>query len=53
MINNLSDYKVSVNILEKGTDNSYCSSGETLSELGIELNGLEKELRNCYEQYIK
>ena len=53
MINNLSDYKVPINILERGTDNSYCSSGQTLNDLGLELNGLEKELRNCYEQYIK
>ena len=53
MINNLSDYKVLINILERGTDNSYCSSGETLNQLGLELNGLEKELRNCYEYYNK
>lgn len=53
MINNLSDHKVSVDFLERGMDKSYCASGQTLKGLGLELNGLEKELRNCYEQYIK
>jgi nucleoside-diphosphate-sugar epimerase len=53
MINNLSEYKVPVTILEKGVDKSYCSSGLTLKGLGIKLNGLEKELRNCYDEYTK
>lgn len=53
MINNLSDHKVPVIILERGEDKSYCASGNTLNRLGLEFNGLEKELENCYEQYIK
>jgi nucleoside-diphosphate-sugar epimerase len=53
MINNLSGHKSPIDILERGMDKSYCASGQTLKSLGLELNGLEKELRICYEQYLK
>jgi GDP-L-fucose synthase len=49
LINNLSDYKVSINILDSGNDKSYCGSGLILKSLNIQFNGLEKEIRNCYE----
>jgi GDP-L-fucose synthase len=53
MINNLSDYKVPVTVLDSGMDKSYCASGYSLSNLGLEFVGLMKELENCYEQYLK
>lgn len=53
IINNLSDYKVSIDILESGLDKSYCGNGSKLKTLNIEFNGLEKELENCYESFCK
>lgn len=53
IINNLSDYKVPISLLEEGTDKSYCGSGKLLENLNIELNGLEKEIKNCYEYFCK
>lgn len=53
MINNLSDYKVPVDILEPGTEKSYCGSGYKLNDLGLNLNGLESELKNCYEYFCQ
>ena len=49
MINNLSDHKVPVDILEPGTDNAYCGSGWELSKLNLNLNGLQKSLEYVYE----
>lgn len=49
MINNLSDYKVPIDILESGTDRAYCGSGGKLSKLGLELDGLQKSLEYVYE----
>ena len=49
MINNLSDYDVPVDVLEPGTDRSYCGSGSQLSKLGLELDGLQKSLEYVYE----
>jgi len=48
MINNLSDYKVPVKILEKGYNKSYCASGAELSKLNLELDGLQKSLEYVY-----
>jgi len=48
MINNLSDYKVPIKILEKGYDKSYCASGAELSKLNLELDGLQKSLEYVY-----
>ena len=53
MINNLSDHKVPVNVVERGMDNPYCGSGKTLSTLGIKLDGLQHELKNVYEYMCK
>lgn len=53
IINNLSDYQVPISFLEEGTDKSYCGSGKLLKELNIELEGLEKEIKNCYEYFCK
>lgn len=49
MINNLSDYKVPIDILEEGYEKSYSGSSLYLDELGLELDGLEKSLRYVYE----
>jgi len=49
MINNLSDHKVPIDILESGTDRAYCGSGGELSKLGLELDGLQKSLEYVYE----
>jgi nucleoside-diphosphate-sugar epimerase len=53
MINNLSNYKVNVNTLESGSANSYCGSGSRLKHFGLNFDGLEKELTNCYEYFCK
>lgn len=49
MINNLSDYKVPVDILEPGCDMAYCASGSELNNLGLKLDGLQKSLEYVYE----
>tara|TARA_R100000742_G_C4278488_1_gene101366 strand:- start:213 stop:1040 length:828 start_codon:yes stop_codon:yes gene_type:complete len=48
MINNLSDHKVPIDVLEYGKDNAYCGSGEILNTLNLKLDGLQYELRNVY-----
>jgi hypothetical protein len=53
MINNLSDYKVPIDILECGFDKSYCGSSEYLYDLGIQFNGLKKSLQYCYDSFVK
>lgn len=53
MINELSDYKVPISIREPGMDKSYCGDGLKLKELGIKFDGLEKEIKNCYENFCK
>lgn len=53
MINNLSDYKVPVDVLEGGYDKAYCGNGTNLSKLGLNLDGLEKSLEYCYENFCK
>jgi len=52
-INNLSNYKVDIDILESGNAKSYCGSGLTLKHFGLKFDGLEKELKNCYEYFCK
>jgi len=49
MINNLSDYKVPIDILEEGYEKSYSGSSLYLDELGLELDRLEKSLSYVYE----
>ena len=53
IINNLSIYKVPINILEEEIGKSYCGSGELLKTLEMEFDGLEKEIKNCYEHLCK
>lgn len=53
LINNLSTHKVNIDVLESGNDNSYCGSGSVLKTLGLNLNGLDKEIRNCYENFCQ
>ena len=48
MINNLSDYKVPIKILENGYDKAYCASGAELSKLNLKLDGLQKSLEYVY-----
>ena len=52
IINNLSDYDVPSDVLESGYDRSYCGSGGKLSNLGLELDGLQKSLQYVYETYL-
>jgi nucleoside-diphosphate-sugar epimerase len=51
IINDLSDYKVPVTVLEEGMDKSYCGSGELLKTFDIDFIGLEEEIKNCYEHF--
>ena len=53
MINNLSDYKVPIDILESGFDKSYCGNSQYLNSLGIEFNGLKKSLEYCYNSFVE
>lgn len=53
IINDLSNYKVSLTVLEEGMDRSYCGSGELLKTFDMNFIGLEKEIRNCYEHFCK
>ncbi len=48
MINELSDHKVPVDVLEPGMDRAYCASGAELYRLGLELDGLQKSLEYVY-----
>ena len=52
MINNLSDYKVPINILESGYDKSYSASGYELSRLNLELDGINTSIKKCYQHYL-
>ncbi len=52
MINQLSDHKVDIKILEEGFGKSYCGNGKVLSYLGLDLMGLEKSLEHYYEACI-
>jgi hypothetical protein len=51
IINDLSNYKVPVTVLEEGMDKSYCGSGELLKTFDIDFIGLEEEIKNCYEHF--
>ena len=53
MINNLSDHKVPVKVVEGGMDKAYCGSGRILSTLDLKLDGLQHELKNVYEYMCK
>ena len=48
IINELSDHKVPVDVLEPGMDRAYCASGTELYRLGLELDGLQKSLEYVY-----
>lgn len=52
MINNLSNYRVPINILESGYDKSYSASGYELSRLNIELDGINTSIKKCYQYYL-
>lgn len=52
LINNLSDHKVTIDILETGYEKSYCASGYKASKLGLEFDGLEKSIQYCYEYLL-
>jgi len=53
LINNLSDHKVPIDILETGHEKSYCASGYEASKLGLEFDGLEKSIQYCYDYFLK
>ena len=53
IINNLSDYKVPVDILEFGYEKAYCASGYEVSKLGLKFDGLEKSIQYCYDYFLK
>jgi nucleoside-diphosphate-sugar epimerase len=52
MINNLSDYKVPIDIFEPGYEKSYSASGYELSKLNLELDGLNTSIKKCYLHYL-
>lgn len=52
IINNLSDYKVPISIIEPGMEKSYCASGYQLSTLGLKFDGIEQEIKHCYDKFL-
>ena len=48
LINNLSDNKSEVKLVEKGMSPAYCGNNNRLSLLGLEFDGLEKSIREVY-----
>jgi hypothetical protein len=52
MINDLSDYKVPIDVLESGFDKAYCGNSQYLNSLGIEFGGLKKSLEYCYNSFV-
>ena len=51
IINNLSDIKSEIKIVEDGMSPPYCGSAERLSTLGLEFDGLEKSIREVYNKW--
>lgn len=49
MMNNLSSHKVPIKILDSSQDSSYCGNGSILKSLNLNLNGLEKSLKDYHE----
>lgn len=49
IINELSSYKVDINIENKISVLNYTGNGEKLNSLGLELKGLEFGIKECYE----
>jgi nucleoside-diphosphate-sugar epimerase len=52
MINNLSDYKVPIDIEDNSFGNSYVGNGLFLSDLPLTLIGLEEGIRMTYKNYL-
>lgn len=50
IINNLSNYKVNIEIIDKNPGLSYCGKYENI---GLDFEGLEKGIRNIYEKFKK
>ena len=50
IINELSSYKVDINVENKISGPSYTGNGEKLNSLGLELKGLEFGIKECYER---
>jgi len=48
IINRLDNYNVPVKILDNGVNKHYYGSGFKLAEMGLKLNGLNKEIENIY-----
>ena len=48
IINDLSDTKSEIKIVEEGMSPPYCGSAERLSTLGLEFDGLEKSIKEVY-----
>ena len=53
IINQLSNYNVSVQIQNNGFDTSYCGNYNELSKLNLNLIGLESGIKNTYKNIIK
>ena len=49
IINNLSDYKVNIDLLDTQLGNSYCGRK---NNLGLNFDGLEISIKNIYERYL-
>jgi hypothetical protein len=50
IINELSSYKVDINVENKISGLNYTGNGEKLNSLGLELKGLEFGIKECYER---
>ena len=53
IINNLSDDKSKINVIEGGMSPAYCGSADRLYSLGIEFDELEKSLKKVYLKWKK
>ena len=49
IINDLSDTKSEIKIVEEGMSPPYCGSAERLSTLGLEFDGLKKSIKEVYD----
>ena len=53
IINNLSNDKSEIKIVEKGMSPPYCGDSDRLSTLGLEFDGLEESIKKVYEIWKK